>query len=197
MKIKPFAYTAEQSFKTSPNGERLFYFLGGVWSKPYIIPDAEIERQLFKKQLWLLRIFFGTLILGQPLLFIAIPDIIKTPLGVILYFLAIMLLYCFVNWRVFRKDLVTLKRENSRLPFLAFFRESARKTSVFRIVLSFLGCLGFVWIGSWILKNEINPFVGWMAIILFGFCAIMWSYILFLKLTMPQNDVFNNGKTEA
>ena len=197
MKIKYFAYIAEQSFKTSPNGERLFYFLGGVWSKPYIIPDAEMERQLFKKQLWLLRIFLGTLILGQPFLFIAMPDVVKTPLGFILYFLVIMLLYWFVNWHVFRKDLLALKRANTRLPFLTFFRESARKTSTFRITLSFLGCLGFVWLGSWILKNEFNTFVGWLAILLFGFCAIMWSYILFLKLTMPKNDVFNNSKTEA
>ncbi len=197
MKIKYFSYIAEQSFKTSPSGERLFYYLGGFWSKPYIIPDSEIEGRLFKKQLWMLRIFLGALILGQPFLFIAMPDIVKKPLGFILYLIAIMFLYWFTNWLVFRKDLSILKRKDARLPLSAFFRESAKKTSTFRIALSFLICLGFVWVGSWIIKNEINAFVGWMAIILFGSCAILWSYMLFLKLTVPKNDVFNNSKTEA
>ena len=197
MKIKYFSYIAEQSFKTSPSGERLFYYLGGFWSKPYIIPDQEIEKRLFKKQLWMLRIFLGAMILGQPFLFIAMPDIVETPLGYILYFIIMMLLYWFVNWLVFRKDFSILNRANARIPFSAFYRDSAKKHGTFGLVLGFLACLGFVWTGSWIIKSEINSFVGWMTIIFFGLCAIAWGYTLLLKFTMPKNNKLSDNKTAA
>jgi hypothetical protein len=73
MKIKYFSWMAEQSFKTSLDGERLFYYLGGFWSKPYIVPDQETEKRLYKKQFWVLRIFLSVIILGQPFLFISVP----------------------------------------------------------------------------------------------------------------------------
>ncbi len=200
MKIKYFSYIAERSFKTSPSGERLFYYLGGLggfWLKPYIIPDQVTEKRLFKKHLWMLRIFIGTMILGQPFLFIAIPNIVETPMGFIFYFVAIMLLYWLVNWVIFRKDLSQLSRVNTRLSITAFYRDLANKYSAFGLTLGVLGSIGFVWTGSWIIKNEINPFVGWVTIIFFGFCAIAWGYTLFLKLTMPKNSSFGDNKTEA
>src|SRR5215213_10011888 len=112
MKIKYFSYIAEQSFKTLPNGERLFYFLRGFWSKPYVIPDDETEKRLFKKHLWFVRIFFGTFILSQPVLFFVLPDIaamVIRPVGFVLYFALMMFLAWFVNWLIFRKDIQSLK----------------------------------------------------------------------------------------
>jgi hypothetical protein len=38
--MRYFAYIAEQSFKTAPSGERLF-FPYGPWSRPYVLPDAD------------------------------------------------------------------------------------------------------------------------------------------------------------
>ncbi len=197
MKIKYFSYLAEQSFKTSPSGERLFYHSGGFWSKPYLISDEETEKRLYKKQLWLWRIFGSALILGQPFLFIAVPEIIKTPLGYILYFAVVILLYRFVNWLVFRKDLSLLNRAESCISFSAFYRDSAKKHSTFGLILGFLASICFVWAGAWIIKSDFNPFAGWMAISFFGFCAVAWGYTLLLKLNMPRNNEYGTNKAEA
>lgn len=197
MKIKYFSYIAEQSFKTSPSGERLFYHLGGFWSKPYIIPDQEIEKRLFKKQLWMLRLFLGAMILGQPFLFIAVPNIVETPLGYILYLVGIMLLYWFVNQLVFKKELSRLSRANTRTPLPDFYRDTAKKHGTVGLVLGFLGSVGFVLAGLWMIKSEINPFVGWMTIIFSGLCAVAWGYTLVLKITMPKHTEFSDHKPEA
>ncbi len=186
MKIKYFSYIAEQSFKTSPTGERLF-FHGGFWSRPYIIPNEETERRLFKKQLWMLRILLGTLILGQPFLLIAIPNIMLAPLWYVIYLVAVMLLFWSVNWLVFRTDLSTLKRTSAPLPFVAFFRDTAKRNSMFGLVLVFLISIGFVLLGLWIVKGGINPFIGWASIIFFSLCAVLWGCTLYLKLTLPKS----------
>lgn len=68
-------YIAEQIFRTSANGERLFY-RGGPWSRPYIIPDAATERRIYSKHLVMLRVLYPALILGQPLLFMLRPDLL-------------------------------------------------------------------------------------------------------------------------
>lgn len=191
MKIKYFSYIAEQSFKTSPSGERLFYSSGGIWSKPYIIPDQEIEKRLFKKHLWMLRILLGALILGQPFLFIAVPNIIETPLVFTLYLVGIALLYCFVNWLVLRKDLSMLSRANTRTPFPTFYRDLAKKHGIVVIVLGFLTCIGFVLLELWmIIKSEINPFVGWVSIVFIGLCAVAWGY------TCPKNDYAETSRSQ-
>jgi hypothetical protein len=62
-----FTRLADASFKTSETGERLFYW-DGLWSPPYVIPDAETERRLYRKLLWVHRASLGSVIVGQPLL---------------------------------------------------------------------------------------------------------------------------------
>ena len=146
----------------------------------------------------MLRIFLGTLIFGQPFLFIAVPSIIETPLGFILYLFGIMLLYWFVGWLVFRKDLSMLSRANTRTPFPAFYRDTAKKHGTAVIVFGFLSCIGYVLLDLWmIIKSEINPFVGWAIIIIFGLCTVMLGYILVLKITMPKNPEDNDNKTKT
>ena len=196
MKIKYFSWMAEQSFKTSPDGERLFYYLGGFWSKPYIIPDWETEQRLYKKQLWVLRIFVGVMILSQPFLIIAVPEIAKTPLY-ILYFIPVIFVYWLVNWLVFRKDLATLARAKTRIPLSYFYRDLAKRSNKFVLILVFLSSVGLVWAGVWIIKIPITPFVGWVTVIFFGFCAITSGYTLVLKLTMPKTNESIDNKTEA
>jgi len=61
--MRYFSYIAEQSFKTSPRGERFFMPIG-PWAIAYLIPDEATERGLLKKHRWLLRIFFGLFISG-------------------------------------------------------------------------------------------------------------------------------------
>jgi hypothetical protein len=108
-----------------------------------------------------------------------------------------MLLYWFVNWLIFRKDLSMLSRANTRIPLPAFYRDTAKKHGTVGLVLGFLSCIGFVLAAIWIIKSEINPFVGWVTIIFFGLCAVSWGYALVLKMTMPKKDEFSGNKTEA
>jgi len=60
------------------------------------------------------------------------------------------------------------------------------------LLLVFLGSVGLAWAGVWLIKIPINPFVGWVAITFFGFCAITSGYAMVLKLTMPKDNEFRN-----
>ncbi len=195
MKIKYFSYIAEQSFKTSPNGERLFY--SGFSLTPYVIPNQDTEKRLFRKQLWFLRIGLGGLILSQPFLFLNIPAIINAPLWFLSYLVVIMLLFGLANWLIFRNELPNLKRATKRLFLFAFYRDTARRHSVVGLVLSLLLCMAFIWAGFWTIRNDFNPIIGWICIVLFGLCAFAWGYTLFLKLTMPKDKEIGDNKSEA
>ncbi|MBI5564749.1 MAG: hypothetical protein HY870_07640 [Chloroflexi bacterium] len=197
MKLRYFSYIAEQSFKTSPSGDRLFYYFGGVWSRPYIIPNEETEKRLFKKRLWVSRIFIGALILGQPFLFVAVPNLLTVPQWWILYLIAVGLLSWLVNWLAFRRELPLLKRANQRLSLLSYFRDTARRHSKFWLFLGFVICIGFVVAGLWMVATEHSAFIGWVNIIFFGLCAIAWGYSLYLKSTTPTTDDVSERKTEA
>ena len=73
-----FEYIAKQSFKSAPSGKRLFY-RGGPWSRPYLVPDQATEQRLYIRQLWLMRLLGVWLILGQPFLFLLVPEVIRAP----------------------------------------------------------------------------------------------------------------------
>jgi hypothetical protein len=195
MKIKYFSWMAEQSFKASPSGERLFVHGGGFWSKPYIIPNEETEKRLFNKQLWMLRILIGGLILGQPFLFIAVPNIIKVPFWLVFYLLAALSLAWLVNWLVFRNELHKLKRANAPISISTFYRDTAKRNNIFGLFLGFLGSIGFVVVGFSTIK--INAFGSWIGIIFFGFCAIAWGYTFYLKLTMLKTKEVDDNINEA
>jgi hypothetical protein len=52
--------TVKRMFKTAPNGERLFCLRG----ESYIVPDSATECRLYRKALWLLRIFVAIVLFG-------------------------------------------------------------------------------------------------------------------------------------
>ena len=83
-----FDYIAKQSFKSAPSGKRLFY-RGGPWSRPYLVPDQATEQRLYIRQLWLMRLLLGVLILGQPFLFLLVPEVIREPLWFLGYLIAV------------------------------------------------------------------------------------------------------------
>ena len=65
------------------------------------------------------------------------------------------------------------------------------------LVVGFLGSIGFVCVGLWLIYGQINPFVGWPAVIFFGLCAVASGYMLVLKWTMPKTDEVGDSKREA
>jgi len=83
--MRYFSYIAEQSFQTDDQGRRLFY-LYGPWSRPYLIPDAETEAFLLRRQTIMLRWSFGAILFGLPLLFALRSKILFQPSGFIVFY---------------------------------------------------------------------------------------------------------------
>ena len=123
-----FDYIAKQSFKSAPSGERLFY-RGGPWSRPYLVPDQATEQRLYIRQLWLMRLLLGVLILGQPFLFLLVPEVIREPLWFLGYLTAVMVVFGVAGHLLFRGPLRGLQRAPSRLPIRAFYADTAHRHS--------------------------------------------------------------------
>ncbi len=197
MKLRYFSYITERAFQTSPGGERLFLYAGQFWAKPYVIPDEETEKRLFKKQLWMWRILFGALILCELFLLKAMPSIMYVPLWFVITLVAVLALFYLVNWLIFRKELQVLKRSSTRIPSLNYLNDLAKRTSWLGFLLGLLFYIGFIGAGSWIIRKQISPFIGWFSVIFFGLCAIVWGYTLYLKLSMSRDESVDANKTEA
>jgi hypothetical protein len=184
--MRYFTYIAEQSFKTSPNGERLFY-RSGPWSRPFIIADATTEQKLYRKQVWCLRVSLGGLIVGQPFLFLFQPEVLRKPYWFPIYLVAVVAVFWLV-WRiVFARDLRSLQRANTRLKPGSFYGQTAQHHTTAGLALGFIGSLLFVACGIWILSRGGNSALGIICVAFFGLCAIAWGYALYLKLRSKQS----------
>lgn len=113
--MRYFDSIVRQSFGSGPGGERLFY-RGGPWSRPYVVPDGATERRLYVRQLWLMRLLLGALILGQPLLFLLVPGVTREPLWFLGYLGAVALASWAAGHLLFRGPLRGLRRAPSRPP---------------------------------------------------------------------------------
>ena len=182
-----FSYIASQAFKTDEQGRRLFC-KGGIWSRPYIIPDAETEALLLKRHTSLQRWTLGPFILGQPFLFALWREWLFQPLGFLCYMVAVMLLFSFVGWIVHRRTVAPLERAEARLPLRRFYLGMAEKHSPELLVLGFIACLLFVAGGIWMVYRPTPPafgassLIGWTCIVIFTLAALAWGYALLLKL---------------
>jgi hypothetical protein len=188
--MRYFTYIAEQAFRTSATGERLFY-RSSPWSRPYVIPDAATEQKLYWKYVWMLRIFLGALILvGQPILFTVLsilrPQFFDTP-GLPYWFLAYFVVAMAVWWLlgriIFGRDLKRLERSPVRLPLRSFYGQMAHRHSTGKLVLGLLASLAFVAAGIWMYSSSGNTFIAVLSVAFFGICTIAWGYCLYLKLT--------------
>ncbi|MCB1225237.1 MAG: hypothetical protein KDK99_05445 [Verrucomicrobiales bacterium] len=178
--MRYFTYLAEQAFKTSATGERLFY-RGGPWSRPFIIPDADTEQRLFKKQTWIFRILLGGLIVGQPFLFILRPEVVHQPYGFLVYFFVVMLVYWFIGRVVLATDLRGLQRARAPLRPRSFYGQKAQRHSRGRLVLGLTGSLILMATGAWMLRSGANQAIGILCVGFGGLCAVAWGYALYLK----------------
>lgn len=176
-----FDYIAKQSFRSAPSGKRLFY-RGGSWSRPYLVPDQATEQRLYIRQLWLLRLLLGVLILGQPFLFLLVPGVIREPLWFLGYLIAVMVVSGVAGHLLFRGPLRGLRRAPSRLPIRAFYTEMARRHSARALALGLLSSLAFIACGVGMLLAGHTPVNAWICIGVFGPAAFAWGYALWLKL---------------
>ncbi len=178
--MRYFTYMAEQAFKTSPEGERLFY-QGGPWSRPYVIPDEETEQRLYKKQVWLLRILLGGIIFGQAVLFSYLPDLVKQPLVFLGYFFGIMAFVYLAAKITFANDLRALKRLDKPLGLSSFYAQMAQQHSKGILILGCLGSLVLVAGGALMLVDGENILIALLCIACFSLAAMAWGYALYLK----------------
>ncbi len=181
--MRYFAYIAEQSFKTAPSGERLF-FPYGPWSRPYVLPDADTERRIYWKLVWQLRIMLGALILGMPILLLwRAAD--SAP-----YFLveivAAAAIFVLVSKVLLASDLQGLGRAPQRLPLRSFFGELAGTHSFRALLLGLAGCLMFVSTGAWMVASGKSPVSGLLCVAFFGIYGIGWGYAVWLKRPKPR-----------
>ena len=144
-----FTYIADQAFKTGEHGETLF-FLGGPWSRPLVI-EQDQKHTTYLRHLRMQRLFLGTLIVGQPFLFLAFPAITSAVVAFLIYVASISLLNCIAQRLVFRRELQECRRLDRRMPFRQFYQQMADRHSPESLFLGFLCCMLFVGIGAWML----------------------------------------------
>ena len=179
--MRYFGYIAEQAFMTAPDGRPLVY-RGSPWSRPYVIPDAETEERLFKKQLWMMRVLLGGMIIGQPFLFLFVPDVTSKALWFLGYMAVDLALFWIVGTIVFRDELAKLSRVESRIPLRDFYSDTAAQHTTGKLLLLILGAVAFVAAGYWMVASGRNALVGWLSIVFFGLCGVAGLYALSLKL---------------
>lgn len=175
--MRYFTSLADQSFKTAPSGERLFY-PDGPWTRPYIMPDATTEQRLYRKMVWMYRILLGGTILGLPILFWMVPHILDRPLYFVGCIVAMSALYWLVGRVLFAPDLAGLHRVETRLPLKVFFGDMG---GVGKHVFGIVACLMFVAAGIWMLMTGQSAVVAIVNIVFFGLCGVAWAYALFLN----------------
>jgi hypothetical protein len=177
--MRYFTYIAEQSFKTAPSGERVF-FDSGPWSRPYVLPNAETEQRIYRKLVWMLRIMLGGLIVSQPILLLWFPGIVNNPMVFAAYLIALTAVFGLVRHALLAPDLRGLARAE-RVPMRSFYGEMARQHSLRALMLGLACSIAFVALGAVMLALGQSSLAAIFCIVFFGACAVAWMYGLMLK----------------
>lgn len=178
--MRYFTYMAEQSFKTAPSGERM-YFSSGPWSRPYVLPDGETEGRIYRKLVWMFRIMIGGLILGQPFAFLFFPALVRNPIYFAAYLVGLTVAFWLTRRLLLAWDLRGLSRAPARLSMRSFYGEMAQKHSTRALVLGLVCCILFVALGGVLLAIGDSFLPAILCIAIFGPCGILWAYALTLK----------------
>jgi hypothetical protein len=179
--MRYFTYIAEQSFKTSRSGERLFY-RWGPWARPYILPDAETERRIYWKLVWHLRVMLGLTIFVMPFAYGVFPSLILKPLNFVGFLIAIIAIQLLSATILFASDVQKLDRVSTRLPLSDFYCEMACKHGFGALTLGLGSSLALVGLGAWLLGQPQFFLIGLINVVVFGLCSAAWGYAVLLKL---------------
>lgn len=183
--MRYFTNIAERAFMTSADGQRLFN-LNGPWSRPFIIPDADTEKRLYKKQVWLPWVLIGSVILVSWLLVFFFPKAILHPYWSLAFLGVTIAVFKAVNWIVLAPDLKGLQRLPKRLSFREFHQLTTQRDSKFSMAFGLACSLALVAAGIWMLLKGINLAIAIITIAFFGFCTVSWGYTLWLKTKGTQ-----------
>ena len=173
-----FGYIASQSFKTAPDGTRLFY-AGDPLGRQYVVPDAETEERLLRKQRWLMGIIMCLILL-------LLPFVGRTPsalmfFGVLATVLAVMWVSQYLLFRTERRTLAraTTVRLSRKDRVAAVAARHSTTTCVFYLVFSLLLLAASLFLNP----PGMDPVVAGTCVGLFGLMTVSMAYILVVKLS--------------
>lgn len=157
-----------QLFKKNSEGKDVFY-PWGFFGRGYIIPNEERKKQLHKTfkrlnfvsilaNIFLLR-FFG------------------------LYGIIFLAFYTFGYYIAIQTITRHMPRSTEKLQFLEAYSNASDIFSFFDLFFLFLGSLGFVIAGVWAIASDKGIGVGVLAILFFGCCLGISSFMIYKKLT--------------
>ena len=184
--MRYFTYIAEQSFKSDDEGRKLFY-IGGPFSRPYVVPDSSTETRLYLKMTWYLRICLPIIILSQSFLW---PVYYMRPWVFVVFLASAIVLPWILLRLIFRSDLRSLERRPTRISLRRFYTSVAERHSKLDLAMGLFGSIGFVAFG--ILISFVGGWMrvcGLLAVIFFGPCSVGWGYALYLKRTTAMRSL--------
>ncbi len=170
--MRYFSCKAEQAFKTTPSGVRIFCQGGPV----YVVPDGATEQKLFAKEVWRHRILWGGFILLQPLLFIFFPQILWNSYLFLAYLLVGLPVVAWVVGRIlFARDLRCLPQTDRYPrwnPYVTTYSHG-RGALVFGFIMSLSLVLGGIF-----LMYEGKLVIGIISVMFFGLCTFAFEMLL-------------------
>ena len=141
--VKKYFYTiADKAFKTGPNGEQLLY-LGGIWTRPLIIPPQISKEKIHKKLALFNAILLPAIII--PISFNSYLElkIMEDFINFIIYFVVIITFSKALKFLFFYKERKDFKRLEGKLTIKAFLKQTAERTSLKQIKFAYYGSIIF------------------------------------------------------
>ena len=171
-----FGALASNSFKTAPDGTRLYY-TGGPWARPYVVPDPETEQRLFRKQRWVMAIAIAPIFAGLPFLG-------RTPSA--LHLLGLFAIALIASWLaqffLLRAELSSMTRATARLSVKEFYADTATRHSLTKLVCFFLMLLLLLAAAIFVLPLRAEPAVTWLTTGILGLLTLFYVYLIVVKL---------------
>lgn len=186
-----FGALASNSFKTAPDGTRLFY-TGGPWARPYVVPDAETEQRLLGKQRWVMAITLAPIFAGLPFL-----GRLPSALGFLGAIAAALIASWLAHYFLVRPELGSLTRAPAGLSVKEFYGDTAARHSLTKLVLFLVMMLVLLAAAIFALPNRADPIVTWLATGILGLVTLMYVYLIAVKLatrTPPETQAVTDQR---
>jgi purine-cytosine permease-like protein len=172
-----FGQLASYSFVTAPDGTRLFY-AGLPRARPYIVPDAETEQRLFKKQQWVMAITMCSVLLVTPFLgrtpsaLALIGAIVGAPV------VCLVAQYFLIRTEIRRLTPAAKPPTRKELRAIAVARHSTTRLVVYLVMT-----LPLLAIPLFLMPPGMDPVVKWLLAGIMGLIVVGLGYQIVLKLS--------------
>lgn len=158
----------DASFKKDAQGYDLF-FPWGIFGSGFVIESEQQKNKIrnFIKKTYVTT-FFALL---------AIQVFVGLWLNLVL-----LPIYCIWYYSYIRKVTHNLQRSTEKLTSSESYKNSALSHSLLTLIFFELLSLGFVAVGLWRIAKEKELFMPFMSLGFFGFCAVVFAYMIVAKI---------------